>query len=195
MLKGPALTWIIVGLLVTGLVIGTIAYLLRLAPGYGIDITRVKELTFQSEADSTPNPNLVTFEMDGFSFQHLSAYSIQSQSETEVTWQLQYTSTSLVSNQLTLRKQDKPFTDLAEGSIFVVAGEPKVVEKVNEKNVVRLDLKIAQRYKVTCGLNCSYQIVRFDHNGKYYELIQSTAAAGLERGFQELIKSFKFNNG
>ena len=122
------------------------------------------------------------------------------EAQNEVVWKSYSVAGSHTNGSMILRWQNTPFKDLLVNSFLAVynKGDDQlkailvVITEINENKTVTLNNKTANRYTISCGVDCYYHIVRFQHTGQYYELIADGAGGGLLQRFDQILSTVEF---
>lgn len=135
------------------------------------------------------------YEGDGFSFTYPSRYRIKSQNESTVEWEGQYTGNNWYSIMF-LNGWESPYPEMKQNEEIVVnrLGESYSLHLLELSEYSKIiDGKEVKRYSFSCAVDCAYDMIRFESNGNYYQLIHDVAGGGLGGTFQTIIDSLNFS--
>lgn len=204
--KGFALTYILVGILVTTLIVVGVYYLgtkeKKISPSTPSQKTNQSTPKQTSEDEGIKevpsNDEKILYAENGFSFYYPRSLELYQAFAEGNFWRSEYGPENWDKYSLVLRYSDQPFSKLTQGGQFntyiKVYPEKTKLETIQnlEETPLQLGEKPTKRYIITCGVDCYYQVVRFTSNNKYYELIAKGSDPNLLTKFQNILSSFSF---
>ncbi len=194
--KGFTLTYVLVGILVTVLIVGGVYYLGT--KGKTISQSTPLQKTNQPTPKQTLEDEKILYAENGFSFYYPRSLELYQALADGNFWRSEYGPENYDKYSLVLRYSDKPFSELTQDGQFniyikVYPAKTKLETIQNlEETSVQLGEKQTKRYTITCGVDCYYHVVRFTSNNKYYELIAKGSDPNLLTKFQNILSSFSF---
>lgn len=135
---------------------------------------------------------------NGFSFYYPHSIEMFQAWTDAIFWRFAYTPGNYINDALILRYSDKPFSRLVKGGTFNIytktyPAEQKVltIESFDETSL-DLGAREISMYTIGCGVDCSYHVVRFKSNNKFYELLANGVGEGSLERFKNILASFSF---
>lgn len=131
-----------------------------------------------------------TYESSTFSIKHPEHFYIEQKDSGQTVWRSTFGDYFMA-----LKSSTEPLGEPQINQDFSLAPNDNTIKVlfVNEKKI-EIDGKTAQSYSFGCLVDCEYQMVSFNVNGQYYQLIFDVAGGGLSDTFDNILATSKFTN-
>ena len=156
----------------------------------------LKSFKFINSTSQTDTSSWKAFAGDGFSFKYSPEFIIRSNTPNKTVWDFQLADGGVNKDFMYLISQESAFNEPKENTNFVYPLDPSTTFNVQGVSYLEktIDGNKLKEYLYSCGADCDWGSIYFQSKGKYYMLQTTLAGGGLQRRFDGLISTFKFDN-